>query len=151
MERESRQYDNADFFKLVETELEECGSVRFIIKGWSMQPLIRNSRDGVLLDNLNGRAPRIGDICLFRYNGRHILHRYIKKEGDIMVMRGDNVMFSHEECTINDVVGIVRTVYRDGAEVSPTSRKWHCITILHRFYIRTRIFGGNVLRALHLK
>ena len=148
---ESKQYDNADFFKLVETELEECGSVRFKIKGWSMQPLIRNSHDEVLLDNAKGRDPQIGDICLFRFRGRHILHRYIKDEGEIMVMQGDNIIASCERCMKDDVVGIVRIVYRDGKELSPQSTMWHVITYFHRMYLHIRMFGGKVLRFLHLK
>lgn len=88
-------YENEDFFRLVELELEECGSVRFKVKGISMQPIIRNERDTVLLEKIKEDTPAKGQIYLFRYRGRHILHRYIADKEGCLVMRGDN-LFSYE-------------------------------------------------------
>ena len=151
MEVENRQINNEEFFKLVKIELEECGSVRFRIKGWSMQPLMRHSRDEVVLKPLNGYVPMVGDVCLFRCSGKHIMHRLIRYEGDTLVMRGDNNAYLLERCKLSDVVGIVTAVFRDGKEVSPISKKWLLITIIHRLYLHTRLTGAMVLRKLHLR
>lgn len=147
MEKESKEYDNLTFFKLVEAELNECGSVRIRVKGWSMQPIIRNMRDEVLIDKRNDRVPNKGDICLFRYNGNYILHRYKYDDGDIMVMQGDNLL-THERCRLQDVVGIVRIVYHKGIETSPTSVKWQIITRIHRAYMKMRNIAGRIKRKI---
>lgn len=147
----NKQFDNDDFFGLVETELEDCGSVRFKVKGTSMQPIIHNGRDFVLLEKYDGQKLMHGDICLFRYRGRHVLHRYISDEEGFMVMQGDNVITSCEYCKKENIVGIVRTIEHNGQEVKPKSQKWHFITIVHRCYMRFRMFVGKVLRATGLR
>lgn len=147
MAHEGKEYDNLSFFKLVEAELEDCGSARIRVKGWSMQPMIMNMRDDVLIDKRNDRVPVIGDICLFRYNGNYILHRYKYSEGDIMVMQGDN-LFTFERCRLNDVVGIVRVVYHNGKETSPKSVKWRVITRLHRSYKSLRNLAVRIIRKI---
>ena len=143
----SRVIPNIDFFTLLEQELDEKGSVVFIVKGFSMQPILRNNRDQVLLTKVDGGLQE-GDICLFKVHGKHILHRLIRREGDSLYMRGDNVIDHCDICTPEDVVGVVKTVYRDGKSVSPTSRKWHIITILHRLYMRVRHFFGKIYHKI---
>lgn len=150
VEMQTKCYENDDFFRLVEIEIEEVGSVRIKVKGFSMQPIIRNGRDTVLLEKPNGREFSKGDICLFRYRGKHILHRYVADENDFMVMQGDN-LFSFEYCKKEDVVGIVTSINHNGKDISPNSSKWHFITELHRFYMRFRMFVGRTLRFLGLR
>ena len=147
---ETKSYENEDFFRLVEIELEECGKVRIKVRGFSMQPIIRNGRDTVMLEQVKDNNPIKGQIYLFRYNGRHILHRYIDDKDGMMVMRGDN-LFSYEYCKPNDLVGIVRSICHNGCDISPTSLKWKIITSIHRTYKRVRMYGGKILRLLGLR
>ena len=136
---EIKDFANIDFFTILESELHNRGKVRFRVKGISMQPMIRNDHDEVLLSELGNRKPEIGDICLFKFYGRHVLHRFKRMEGDVLYFQGDNVMVTEEHCKINDVVGIVTKVYRDGKEVSPTSSKWHYLTKIHRSKYKFRL------------
>ena len=96
-----KQLPNECFFAWVEEELSRTGSVRFRVKGVSMQPLLRNGRDEVEVRPVDPATVRPGDILLFRYRGRHILHRLIRQDGMIYYLRGDNA-WSEERCVGTD-------------------------------------------------
>ena len=74
-------FSNDIFFAQVESEIAAGRSVRFKVKGHSMYPLLRNGKDEVTLSPLE-KVPAVNDIVLFRYHGKHILHRIISIEGD---------------------------------------------------------------------
>ncbi len=102
---------NDIFFGIIEETLAETGSVRFRVKGCSMQPLLRNERDEVTVERIGGRTLKRGDIVLFKYCGRHILHRILRTEDSSFILRGDNAL-NHETCTRADVLGIVTKIHR---------------------------------------
>ena len=137
-----KQLPNECFFAWVEAELSRTGSVRFRVKGVSMQPLLRNGRDEVEVRPVDPATVRPGDILLFRYRGRHILHRLIRQDGMIYYLRGDNA-WSEERCVGTDIVGRVEIVFRrQGKEghvgyraVSLGSFPWACLVWLWRFYV----------------
>ena len=116
---------NDMFFSWVESEIAEGHSVRFRLKGISMLPLIRGEKDDVLLVPCNPQELKPMDVVLFRYRGKHLLHRIIKREGDNLLIQGDGCVVAQERCTINDVVGKVQAIIRpNGREISVESRKW---------------------------
>ena len=72
--------------------LAEGKTVRFRVRGNSMYPLLRDRTDEVALRPRNKEeTPHKGDIVLFHYQGRHILHRVVRIKGNRLEMRGDNV------------------------------------------------------------
>ena len=138
-----KQLPNECFFAWVEEELVRTGSVRFRVKGVSMLPLLRNGRDEVVVRPVDLAAVKPGDILLFRYRGRHILHRLIRQEDMIYHFRGDNA-WSEEKCVSTDIVGCVEIVYRCRKRkgevacykaVSPHSFRWYCAVWLWRLYV----------------
>ncbi len=82
-----------------------------MVKGISMQPLLRDGRDELGLLPCNPATLEKGDVVLFRYRGRHVLHRIIRMDGDRMTLRGDNA-YAEEHCRTKDIVGKVDKVYR---------------------------------------
>lgn len=136
---------NATFFALLEQELAERKSVRLRVKGVSMQPMLRNNRDEVQLVPYKGEKLTPKDICLFRYQGRHILHRYLHTEGDIVYFRGDNVLTRVEHCRCEDIVGVVETVYRDGLALPSYSESWRFKIMVNRFMQRIRFLISSCL------
>ena len=134
-----KKISNTDFFTLVEEELAVKGKVRFRVKGISMLPLLRSNRDEVLLAACHTNRLQPGDICLFRYKGFHILHRFLYRRGDIFYFQGDNVVTRIEQCSGEDIVGKVEVIYREG-QVSPvTSSKWKILIRLNRCKLRARM------------
>lgn len=117
------------FFEQIEAMLAEGHDVQIIVKGHSMRPLLRNERDRVVLTPVGGEAGRrtlrIGDIVLFRYRGRHILHRIINSKGDRLTLAGDGNYGTTEHCTPDDVLAVVtKVVRRSGRTIPIDSRRW---------------------------
>ena len=146
-----KEWSNADFFALLEEELEEKGRVRFRVKGTSMQPFLRNGREEVVLEKTGDRPPAIGDICLFRYHGSHILHRLVGKRNGSLQFQGDNVITHCECCRVQDVAGIVVKVVRDGKECSSFPVRWRPVILLHRLHLKARRWAGRILHAAGLR
>lgn len=82
--------DNETYFALVEEQLAAGGQVKIPLVGTSMQPTLL-AGDVIVLEKAHKIG--VGDVVLFRYKGRHLLHRIIAIEGDSHTMRGDNCIF----------------------------------------------------------
>ena len=109
---------NDIFFSQVESEIAAGRSVRFKVKGHSMYPLLRNNKDEVTLSPLT-RDPAVMDIVLFRYRGKHVLHRIIAIEGNTYTIQGDGIYLSCEKCTRKDIIGVVTQIHKkNGLEIN---------------------------------
>ena len=124
---------NSLFFSWVEEEIAKGNEVRFKLKGVSMSPLIRNEKDDVILVPCKSEELKPMDVVLFRYKGRHLLHRIIRREGDWLWIQGDGSFVAVEQCKVQDVVGKVDRICRpSGKIVSVDSRQWRWYSRLWR-------------------
>lgn len=116
---------NRLFFEQVEQLLAQGEDVRIRMQGHSMRPLLRQQRDTVVLRRCDARALRPGDVVLFRYGGRHILHRILWREGDRFTLAGDGNYRLREYCRAEDVVARMVCVVRpSGRTLDCDSRRW---------------------------
>ena len=154
-----KQFPNECFFAWVEEELVRAGSVRFRVKGVSMHPLLRDGRDEVEVHPCDPASVRSGDILLFRYRGRYILHRLLRCRNAVFDLRGDNA-WQVEQCSAQDIVGRVVMVYRLRSEtlparyvaISPRETRWRCLADLRRLWRRGRLLLFRILlEPLHLR
>ncbi len=125
---------NDIFFAQVEVLLDEGQSVVIRVKGYSMRPFMRSDRTQVRIapiSNSGRENLHAGDIVLFRYRGRHILHRIRHIEGDKITLAGDGNYRIWEHCSHEEVIGIVTDVinYRGGS-TSCNSRRWRFASAL---------------------
>lgn len=130
-----RTFANDIFFAQVESEIAAGRTVKFKVKGHSMYPLLRDGKDEVTL-SLPEKEPAVMDIVLFRYKGKHVLHRIISIKGDSYIIQGDGIYMSHEVCNRKDIIGIVSEIHRAGKTPIRTTSQWA------KFYI----FCWNNLR-----
>ncbi len=131
---------NELFFASVEEMLAEGRSVEMTVKGFSMRPFLRNERDVVVLSPLAEGALREGMVVLFRYKGRHVLHRLRRMEGARLTMEGDGNYRIEEIVTHGDVVAYVTEVMLDGgATIKYNSMGWRIRSArsLARKWVRT--------------
>lgn len=141
-----KKIPNGLFFSRVETEIAGGRPVRFRLKGWSMFPLLRDGQDEVVLYPCTEDELMPMDVVLFRYNGRHVLHRIIRRNGALLYIRGDGSFVAQEQCTVTDVVGKLRFVIRpSGRVVSVNGWSWRLPSML---WSRTGIFRKPLLRIL---
>ena len=140
---------NEIFFAQVETEISAGRSVRFKVKGHSMYPLLRDGKDEVTLSPLTC-DPSVNDIVLFRYRGKHILHRIISIEGNTYTIQGEGIYISCEKCTREDIIGVVTQIHKkNGLEINTSwglfrfnSWCWYKLFFMRRFILAVlrRIF-----------
>lgn len=134
------------FSKVVEL-LKEDKTVTIPVKGVSMLPFIKGERDSVELESLCGagaaRPVSRGDIVLFRYRGRYILHRVLDPGGPTLVIRGDGVPEGCEYPSREEVFGRVRRIFKKGKRpVDPRGkgmmaawRIWEALRPLRRYIL----------------
>jgi len=142
-----KQIPNEVFFAWVESEIAEGNSVRFRMKGQSMFPLLREGLDEVLLYPCKGDDLQPMDVVLFRYQGKHVLHRILRREGECLYLQGDGSYVAKEKCTITDVVGKVQKIFRPSGKVI-TVDDW-CWRLLSRSWRGLGVFRNPCLRLLH--
>ena len=124
---------NDIFFAWVEEGIAQGKTVRFRLKGNSMFPLLRNGKDEVTLEKCPNESLKPMDVVLFRYRGKHVLHRIIRREGERLLIQGDGSIVAKEECTVDDVVGKVVQICRSSGKVlSVDSWQWRIPSRLWR-------------------
>lgn len=115
-----KQIPNDLFFEWVESEIAQGRSVQIRLKGVSMYPLLREGKDEVILAACPSEELRPMDVVLFRYHGVHVLHRIIRRDGEMLTMQGDGSFSARETCAVEDVIGRVTNVIRPSDKVIPT-------------------------------
>ena len=116
---------NNVFFSWLEEEIAQGKPLRFRLKGHSIFPLLRTGKDEVILEKCFPENLKPMDVVLFRYRGKHVLHRIIRREGERLMIQGDGSIVAKEECTVDDVVGKVVQICRpSGKEIPVGSWQW---------------------------
>jgi len=101
----------------IEQMLAEYGVYAGPVKGVSMEPLLREQRDIVVIKRARGRL-RENDVPLYRQGDRYVLHRIIKVLPDSYVIRGDNCIRKERGITDADIVGVLTEYSRKGKHCS---------------------------------
>lgn len=115
---------NDTFFEEVIALLREGKKVTVPAKGESMLPFIVGGVDSVALEGVDGGSPagtvlrtaNVGDVVLFRSDGRFILHRIIYKDNDkaLCEIQGDGILRAKDLCDCDQIYGRVTTVLKGG-------------------------------------
>lgn len=120
-----KKVDNEIFFARAEELLAEGLEVEMLHAGQSMRPLLRHGRDRLVLAPCNGREALPGDVILFRYRGRHVLHRVLRHDNGMLELAGDGNYRMTERCTEEDVAArLVRVIRPSGRIVACSSARW---------------------------
>ena len=86
--------------------------------GDSMQPLIRQDRDSLIIEKPQGRLKKY-DVPLYkRDSGQYVLHRILKVRKDDYVICGDNRYCKEYGITDRHIIGVLTAVVRSGKEIS---------------------------------
>lgn len=134
--------NNEEFFARVLEQLEAGHTVTIPVKGFSMLPFIRGTKDLVVLQKREAPVKR-DDIVLFRYRGRYVLHRVISTGAEKVEIQGDGVYSGKEYPPMEDIFAKVITIIRDGKrEVNPYAPQelslvhaWQSLGTLRRYIL----------------
>ena len=109
--------DNDTFFADVLQVLDQGRRVTIPVKGFSMLPFIRGSKDLVVLEKADGSV-KADDIVLFHLGpqdgGRYVMHRVLAVDGDQVDIMGDGVPYNHEHVLRNQILAKAVEIIRGG-------------------------------------
>jgi len=138
--------DNDTFFRDVLEVLDRGKQVTIPVKGYSMLPFIRGSKDLVVLEK-PGEDLKEDDIVLFHVGpgegGRWVMHRILSVEGDALDIMGDGVPETHEHVRRSQVFARAVQILRAGKRpVDPYSPRqlrqvhlWQRLRPLRRYIL----------------
>lgn len=124
------------------------------VTGRSMLPLLGRGDSKIILRRVSKDEDIYGRIAMFRAsNGHIIIHRVIRIEGDVVVLKGDGNIVQEERCSRSEIIAVVEQVlYSNGDIVECSSWQWrvkeqiwlstplfirrYVLTLMHRWYDR---------------
>lgn len=102
-----------DDFKSIKEILDTCGKYTGLTMGSSMEPLIHQQRDNIIVVKNNGRLKKYDVPVYVAKNGKYIMHRIIKVCDDHYIIVGDNLL-RKEYVTDDMICGVLVGFYKNG-------------------------------------
>ena len=94
--------------------LARDGTLVYKTRGRSMEPLLRQDRDLVVISAISSRLQKY-DVALYKRGSQIVLHRVIKVMPDHYLIRGDNT-YTLEKVPDSAVLGVMTAFKRNGRE-----------------------------------
>ncbi len=131
----------------LEKQLEGKGWVLHTTVGVSMEPMLHHSRSQVRIDRLT-RPPKPGDVVLYRSaDTGYVLHRVIKVQGDMCLIRGDNCAYT-EHVPVSALLGALTAFSPNGGDMIPITDKEYQAYVRRLFRLRPLKDGWQFCRKL---
>ena len=121
--------------------LARDGRLVYRTKGTSMEPMLRENRDLVVIETFRGRLKPF-DVALYKRDGAYVLHRVIRTEEGCYRIRGDNT-FTLETVPDGAVLGVLTSFVRKGKEHRVTDRGYRfCVRLWCAIYPIRYLYAG---------
>ena len=127
-----------DVISVIMEKLDSGGTVTFTPNGTSMEPMLRDGKDVVVLKKKQGRL-KLYDVALYlRDNGQYVLHRVIDYCNDgSYVMCGDNQFAREQGIRVDQILAVMTAFYRKGKPYTTGSIRYR---IYITFWYYSRVF-----------
>lgn len=104
--------------EMLRTVLQQKRSFRFRTAGISMSPFIKNG-DVLTIRPLDGTLPSYGDViaCIHPHTKKTIVHRLVSRRHRRFLVKGDNTHSPGVSLTLNDILGLVTRIERNGRRI----------------------------------
>ena len=122
MERE--HFNLAEMEPMLRKILSEGGNFRFYPKGTSMEPMIHQGKDQVVLKPLPEKLKKYQMILYKRDNGAFVLHRIVKVNKDSYTMRGDNQFLNEPGIRREQMIGMVFEIVKPDVRINVESFRY---------------------------
>lgn len=104
--------DYQDFTSIKEI-LDKNGIYTGLTMGASMEPLIHQQRDNIIVIKANGRLHKYDIPVYLTKDNRYVMHRIVKVYDDHYKIVGDNLL-KREYVTDDMIVGVLAGFYKNG-------------------------------------
>lgn len=134
---------------IIEAIQNQC-DVKLTVTGNSMYPLLRHGMDCVLLTGI--KKIRKYDIPLYRReNGTYVLHRVVRKKGDVLCLSGDHELVIEQPIYASQLIAVVKGIYRNNQYISCNNLWYRLYCILWVWILPHRVKVIRLLKALRRK
>ncbi len=99
--------------KTIKEAVEKNGIYSGLTSGTSMEPLIHNQKDTIIVVRPQGRLKKYDIPVYISESGKYIMHRVVKVCRDHYVIVGDNLL-TKEYVTDDRIIGVLRGFYKNG-------------------------------------
>lgn len=145
MQEEKRWISSKVLFAAIEEQLAEGRQAAFTVTGMSMWPFLCHGRDQVIVEAVEPKEVRKGDIVLFRIlEEKYILHRITKLMPNSFETTGDGNCFRDGSFPYSCIVARVSFLIRKGKKIDCSDWRWRFIFRMWMmlFPIRRWLFRG---------
>ena len=104
--------------------LERDGTLIYKTKGVSMQPMLRENRDLVVIARREGPLKKY-DVAFYKRGKAYVLHRVIRTAGEDYLIRGDNT-YTIEKVPQEAVLGVLTDFRRKEKNYSVNDFRYRC-------------------------
>jgi signal peptidase I len=131
--------------------ISEGKTVTITAKGYSMNPFIVHLKDQITIGPFNDAQIKAGAVVLAKDSrGVYIIHRIIKREGDVITLRGDgNYLKTIEKARVADVIGLMCSVTKKRRTYSVKSLRWRLYSWFWRLVTPVRRYPLALWRRIH--
>ena len=133
--------------------LSHDGTLVYRTRGVSMEPMLRQNRDLVVIRVPSSRLRKF-DVALYRRGRNYVLHRVIKVCDGHYLIRGDNT-YAVETVPDSAVIGVLTGFQRKGKEHEVSERGyrlyvriWHVLYPLRHACVLFRRFAVRAAKKL---
>lgn len=117
--------DKKTMMEEIRTLISEGRTVELTAKGYSMNPFIKHLQDIILLGPWKEEEIRKGAVVLAKdLKGNYIIHRVIRREGDIVTLMGDGNIGLTEQAEVKDIIARMYSVKRKGRTYGTDGLIW---------------------------
>ena len=137
-----------DMYPVIKEVIENGGKVTLSAKGISMQPMLFEDRDTIVLEKVNRKLKKY-DLPFYRRNdGTFVLHRVIKvlKNSELdeeYVICGDNQFVKEYGVKNENIVAVLTEFTRKGKKytIESKSYKLYCFIWVNSMWGRKKVKG----------
>ena len=130
--------------------ISEGKSISISAKGYSMNPFIVHMKDQITLGSWTDDQIKKGAVVLVKdVRGCYIIHRIIKREGNVLTLMGDGNIGIIETAYVEDIIALMHAVIKKGRTYSVNSLSWRLYSWFWKLLTPMRRYPLAVWRRLH--
>lgn len=130
--------------------ISEGKTISISAKGYSMNPFIVHMKDQITLGSWTDDQIKKGAVVLVKdVRGCYIIHRIIKREGNVLTLMGDGNIGIIETAHVEDIIALMHAVIKKGRTYSVNSLSWRLYSWFWKLLTPVRRYPLAVWRRLH--
>lgn len=130
--------------------ISEGKTISISAKGYSMNPFIVHMKDQITLGSWTDDQIKKGAVVLVKdVRGCYIIHRIIKRDGNVLTLMGDGNIGIIETAYVEDIIALMHAVIKKGRTYSVNSLSWRLYSWFWKLLTPVRRYPLAVWRRLH--